>query len=95
MTTTTLSKGLRELLLGLVVVFAPLGAALSGGGRAHADTSQAAYVAALEKVAMPGTADQMLRDGYVICEALNSHQDVLTVATARCRTGWPARRLSG
>jgi hypothetical protein len=76
-----LLKGLRELLLGLVVVLTPLGAALSGGGRAHADTSQGAYLAALNKVAVPGTAAQQLRNGHVICEALDSHQDVVTVLT--------------
>jgi Protein of unknown function (DUF732) len=54
---------------------------LCSPARAHADASQAAYVHALQQAGIPGTSDQMLNNGYVMCEALNSHQDVLTVAT--------------
>jgi hypothetical protein len=36
MTTTTLTKGLKGLLLGLMAALALLGAALSGTGTAHA-----------------------------------------------------------
>jgi Protein of unknown function (DUF732) len=54
---------------------------LCSPARAHADASQAAYVRALQQAGIPGTSDQMLNNGYVMCEALNSHQDVLTVAT--------------
>ncbi|MDT5110837.1 MAG: hypothetical protein QOE20_2727 [Mycobacterium sp.] len=52
-----------------------------GAPLAHADSDKYAYIAALNKVAEPGTEDSQLNNGYVICEALNQHQDAVSVMT--------------
>jgi hypothetical protein len=52
-----------------------------GAPLAHADSDKYAYLAALNKVAEPGTEDSQLNNGYVICEALNQHQDAVSVMT--------------
>lgn len=88
MTTSTLSKGLRELLLGLVVVFASMGAALSGGGQAHADSSEDGFVNQIRATEHDvGTYDQILSNGYTSCKILRTSDadtnDVARIAAPR------------
>ena len=61
----------------------PLAAGLLGIGTplAHADASQAASVQQVQAGGIPGTSDQIPPNGYVMCAALKSHQDVQTVVT--------------
>jgi hypothetical protein len=43
-------------------------------GSAHADAAQAGYVNQLLAHGIPGTSDQLLNDGYVMCHALNANR---------------------
>jgi hypothetical protein len=79
MTTSTRMKRLRGLLLSSTVALALLGAAPSG--RAHADTSQAAFVHQVQSMGDQGTSDDILNNGYVMCNTLRTtNEDVHTVA---------------
>jgi hypothetical protein len=68
-------------IIGAALATAALWPPLCAAGSAQADAAQAAYVHELQQAGIPGTSDQILANGYVMCEALNSHQDVQTVAS--------------
>jgi hypothetical protein len=73
--TITLMKGLRGLVLGLVVPLAPLGAAPSG--LAHADANaEVQYVKEVADEGIPGEPNELLTNGNVMCQALNTGSDV-------------------
>ncbi|OMC17179.1 hypothetical protein A5736_16770 [Mycobacterium sp. SP-6446] len=42
-------------------------------GSAHADAAQAGYVNQLQAHGTPGTSDQLLNNGYVMCHALDAN----------------------
>lgn len=52
---------------------------LCAPGSAQADAAQANFVNQLEAHGIPEPSDQMLNNGYVMCKALNSHEDADTV----------------
>lgn len=56
-------------LAAAVLVLPPLYAS----GRAHADAAQAGYVNQLQAHGIPGTSDQLLNNGYVMCHALDAN----------------------
>jgi hypothetical protein len=75
MTTTTLTKGLRGLLLGLMAALALLGAALSGTGTAHAYTdNERNYLLQLgpDMLQVPGSDQTKLNLGNEVCVALRA-----------------------
>jgi Protein of unknown function (DUF732) len=43
-------------------------------GSAHADAAQAGYVNKLGAHGIPGTSDQLLNNGYVMCHALDANR---------------------
>ena len=74
-TTTTLTKGLRGLLVGLAVTLAMLGALLLGGGTgtAHAYTdSEQQYLMQLSLEQVPVANDIKLNNGYPACNHLRN-----------------------
>jgi hypothetical protein len=80
MTTSTLTKGLRGLMLGLVVALAPLGAAPCG--LAHADVNaEVQYVKEVADAGIPGEPNQLLTNGNVMCNAVNTGEGILDFAT--------------
>lgn len=46
---------------------------LCASGSAHADAAQAGYVKQLLAHGIPGTSDQLLNNGYVMCHALDAN----------------------
>ena len=95
MTTTTLTKGLRGLLLGLVVVLALLGSALFGpAGQAHADcrgvpasfrptcvqNDAATYRSDLYVEKVPGSDQDHLNMALQVCQALRRGEQQGTIA---------------
>jgi hypothetical protein len=46
---------------------------LYASGSAHADAAQAGYVNQLLAHGIPGTSDQLLNNGYVMCHALDAN----------------------
>jgi hypothetical protein len=69
-------------------VFAPLGAALSGGGQAHADTSEDGFVNQIRVDERgTGTYDQILSNGYASFRILRTTDadtnDVARIAAPR------------
>jgi uncharacterized protein DUF732 len=79
-------QNVMKLMIGATLTLAVLGSTAP----AHADVGHAAYVDELQKAGIPGTSDQILNNGYVICQALNAGHDVVEVAALTARpTGMP------
>jgi len=68
-----------KLMIGTTLVLAALGAAAP----AHADTNQDAYVSQLQAfgIGLENTSDRLVKNGYLMCEAMNTGTDSLAVAT--------------